>query len=270
MPELPEVQTVVSGLASTIVGKKIATCYSSGQTFRGRKMVIESEQIVGSTVTGCLRRAKYILIALSNGYTLLVHLGMSGKILVDNQALKHDHLILTFTDGSTLRFNDPRRFGVAKLTESSCLGQEPLLKNLGVEPLEAEFNVEALSAICRARRAPIKSVLLNANLVVGIGNIYASEALFESGILPTREANSLKDVELKRLYSSIVSVLKAAINSGGSTLRDYVRVGGDAGYFQHQFKVYGKQGKPCSVCDSPIQKIVISNRSTFFCNACQI
>lgn len=269
MPELPEVQTVVAGLKSTIIGKVITNCYSSGQTFRGRKMVIEQEKIIGSLVTSCKRRAKYILIGLSNGHTLLIHLGMSGKILLSKKELKHDHLVLTFGDGDTLRFNDPRRFGVAKLIAANMVHQDPLLKNLGFEPLEPEFNKEALGAICQRRSAPIKSVLLNANLVVGIGNIYASEALFEAGILPIRAARTLKAAELASLHASIIRVLLSAIKSGGSTLRDYVHVGGDVGYFQHQFKVYGKHSKPCSVCELLIQKVVISNRSTFYCRGCQ-
>ncbi len=269
MPELPEVQTVVSGLSQTIVGKTIESCYSSGQTFRGRKMIIDPHKLVSSTITSCFRRAKYILIELSNGHTLIIHLGMSGKVLIGAEARKHDHLILTFKDRTILRFNDPRRFGVVKLSKSNNLSEEPLLKNLGLEPLEPEFSARALRIICKNSAMPIKSLIMNANLIVGVGNIYASEALFDARILPTRKAHTLVYEEISNLYASIVRVLTLAIESGGSTLRDYAHLNGDVGYFQHQFKVYGKQTEGCAHCNSPVQRIIMSGRSTYFCSSCQ-
>jgi formamidopyrimidine-DNA glycosylase len=269
MPELPEVQTVVSGLSQTIVGKTIENYRYSGKSFRGKKALIDPQTLIASTIKKCLRRAKYILLELSNNYTLLIHLGMSGKLLFQSSDLKHDHLVLVFKDNTTLRFNDPRRFGILKVIKTNDLDNEPLLKNLGVEPLEPEFTTYTLGEICKNKNSPIKSVLMNANQIVGIGNIYASEALFDARILPNRKASTLSSKEISSLYISIVKVLTIAIQSGGSTLRDYVRSNGDVGYFQHQFKVYGRHDKPCTHCGFHIQKTIMSGRSTYSCNKCQ-
>ncbi|MCE2991360.1 MAG: bifunctional DNA-formamidopyrimidine glycosylase/DNA-(apurinic or apyrimidinic site) lyase [Candidatus Jidaibacter sp.] len=269
MPELPEVHTVVCGLQSSIVGLTVKSSKCSELTFRGRRMQIEQQELVGRKIISCRRRGKYIIIEFESGDILLIHLGMSGKVLINAGAQKHDHLTITFTNGSALIFNDPRRFGVVKFIRRAHFAKEPLLCNLGLEPLELEFTKEALANICAGRKAQIKSVIMNANLVVGIGNIYASEALYMAGILPNRRSCDLSSQEIQKLHASIIEVLNLAIKSGGSTLRDYVRSNGDVGYFQHQFKVYGKHGEPCRACNKEIQKIVIGARSTFFCNGCQ-
>ncbi|MDF3047191.1 MAG: formamidopyrimidine/5-formyluracil/5-hydroxymethyluracil glycosylase [Candidatus Midichloriaceae bacterium] len=269
MPELPEVHTVVCGLKSSIVGLTVKSSECSKLTFRGKSIQLGAQDLLGRKIINCSRRGKYIVIGFENQDALLIHLGMSGKVLINASAQKHDHLTIVFADNSTLTFNDPRRFGIVKFIKRADFAKEPLLCNLGLEPLEPEFTQEALASICANKKAQIKSVIMNANLVVGIGNIYASEALYMAGILPNRRACDLSSQEIQRLHASIIEVLNLAIQSGGSTLRDYVRSNGDVGYFQHKFKVYGKHGEPCAVCDKEIQKIIIGARSTFFCTGCQ-
>lgn len=272
MPELPEVHTVVEGLKSVILGKTIESCYLTDKHFRGAKLLFNPNDLLGLTVKSCKRRAKYILIGFTNNSTLLLHLGMSGKALAASSFKEsiHNHLIIKFTDLFYLIFNDPRRFGMIKLIGADGLADEPLLVSLGLEPLEKEFTARALHDFCLDSKSPIKSLLMNNKFIVGVGNIYASEALFDAGIMPNRPANTLSYNEAIILHKAIIKVLQLAISSGGSTLRDYADSRGQSGNFQHYFNVYGKNGLGCVKCSDLVKKIVIGNRSTFYCSTCQI
>jgi len=219
-------------------------------------------------ITKIERRAKYLIIHFGKFKDeLVIHLGMSGKILLgkDLTRKKHDHVVFHFTDSSEMVFNDARRFGVVTL--KSMAGD--LFKHLGPEPFSAEFDIKYLYDKLKTRKAPIKPALMDQTLVVGVGNIYASEALFRTKISPKTPANKLTKPKLTALIKNIRNVLQESIESGGSTLRDYVRSDGDTGYFQHHFDVYGKKGKPCPRCDGTIAQITQAGRSTFYCPNCQ-
>lgn len=285
MPELPEVETVCIGLAQALIGRGIIGVEVRRKGLRVPFPVDLTQRITGGVVTAIHRRAKYILIALDNGQTIILHLGMSGRltteVMCDSQPLqygKHDHLIVQFTGSPALllRFNDPRRFGLCEVTSTSNLDQHKLLKPLGIEPLSDEFTAEYLHKILKGKGTSIKLALLDQHIVAGIGNIYACEALFYAGISPLRHAGDCTYIMLERLVTTIRQVLLAAIAAGGSSMRDYVRVDGSAGAFQDQVAVYDQAGKPCPSCTCDlaktegIQRVVQGGRSTFWCKIKQV
>ena len=272
MPELPEVETVRRALAARLVGRRLTRVEARRADLRTKLPRNLRARLLGRTVTGVGRRAKYLLVELDDGATMIVHLGMSGRILLHNRATPpgpHDHVILGIDDGTLVYFNDARRFGLLALADTEALQRHPLLKDLGMEPLDGSFNAAALAAALRGRKTSIKAALLDQTVIAGLGNIYASEALFQAGISPRRRAGSLGAPRCERLTAAIKDVLKRAIAAGGSTLRDHRRPDGELGYFQHDFAVYGRAGQRCPGCDcggkSRIRRIVQTGRATFFC-----
>lgn len=275
MPELPEVETVCRGLAKAMTGQRI----KSVETRRGGLRIpfpSNLKEIEGQKVTGITRRAKYILVALSGKQTLLMHLGMSGRMLIQGNNAphapeKHDHMILELSNGTRVVFNDPRRFGLVDLAASADVETHKFFRHLGPEPFSKEFNTAYLLARLKNKIPAIKVALLDQQLVVGVGNIYASEALFRAGIDPRRKAGSLRKAEADKLITSIHEVLTAAIKAGGSSLRDYVQADGELGYFQHHFAVYDREGEACARCTCKpektggINRITQAGRSTFYC-----
>lgn len=273
MPELPEVETVVRGLRPLLVGERLTQIIVRRPDLRWPLPPDLGQRLTGATVTGIERRAKYGLIATDRADTLIFHLGMSGRFVQLTPAEvaapgPHDHvLLLTRTHALALR--DPRRFGSLSLVRTADAARHPLLAGLGPEPLAAEFDAARLAAAARGRHTAIKSLLLDQHVVAGIGNIYACEALFASGIHPARAAGRVSAARLARLVQAIRAVLAAAIDAGGSTLRDHANVSGAPGYFQTRFHVYGREGAPCVTCGRPIRRLVQSGRSTFYCPHCQ-
>jgi len=276
MPELPEVETVARGLALRMVGKTFAKVEQRRPDLRFPLPADFARRLTGRGITAIRRRAKYLLIDLDDGQVVLGHLGMSGRMLVSDtrpEALEtHDHLIFTLDDGVCVRFNDARRFGMMDLVPLAELDQHKLLRDLGPEPLGNEFNGPALAAALKGKKTPIKSAILDQKLVVGVGNIYASESLFRAGLSPKRIAATVQGERAERLATSIKQVLTEAIAAGGSSLRDYVQADGELGYFQHQWKVYDREGQACPGCDCDlartggIRRLAQSGRSTFYCS----
>jgi len=272
MPELPEVETVRTGLDAALKGSKIA-----GVTLRRADLRIPfpenmAARLAGKTIESIRRRAKYLLFDLGGGDVLIAHLGMSGRFSVVPKFSKklgtHDHVVITLTDGRALIYNDPRRFGLMTIAQSSELTSHPLFAALGPEPLEKEFSTAYLKLELTRRNTAVKVALMDQALVVGVGNIYASEALFLAGIDPNIPAKTVAD-RAKPIIAVIRKVLTDAIESGGSSLRDFMHVSGESGYFQHRFNVYGREGKPCFSCGEPVRSTRLSGRSTFFCPHCQ-
>jgi formamidopyrimidine-DNA glycosylase len=271
MPELPEVETTRRGIAAHVTGVGIKEVII--RRYDLRQPVSEGiSAIEGRSIQGVTRRAKYLLLEIEDGSTLLIHLGMSGGLRVIDPAAawkKHDHVGITLENGKQLRFHDPRRFGlVLRLTEVDPLSHA-LLKNLGPEPLEGGFTVDYLKAACAKRSAAIKLVIMDAKVVVGVGNIYASEALFRANIRPATAANRVTPPQLRKLVASIREVLSAAIEEGGTTLRDFLNSDGQPGYFKQRLFVYGRKGEPCRGCGSLIQQAVLGQRATYWCPSCQ-
>ncbi len=271
MPELPEVETVVRGIKGALIGQQIKSLTLSGKNFRFPYPEDFELRIIGDKIVDVKRRAKYILIYLENDKCIVIHLGMSGKLLVGKNLVpaKHDHAIFEFHSCLQMKFNDPRRFGLITLLDSNLILKHSLFQNQGVEPLEKGFNSQYFYDLIQRRKIAIKLLLMDNKAIVGIGNIYASEILYKSLIHPMIPANVLNIVQCQSIVSNIKSVLLEAIDSGGSTLRDYVRSNGDIGYFQHKFMVYGKNKKPCINCGTLISKIIMGGRATFFCAQCQ-
>jgi formamidopyrimidine-DNA glycosylase len=270
MPELPEVETICRGIAPHIIDQTIKQVLVRQPRLRWTVSKTLAVDLAGLTIRSVTRRAKYLLL-VTNGGTLLVHLGMSGRLRILNseqEAGKHDHIDFIFTNGTVLRFNDPRRFG-AVLWTIEAASEHKLLKNLGVEPLSEACNGELLFQLSRKRKVPIKSFIMNSHIVVGVGNIYANEALFMAGLLPTRHAGTIVLEDYGRLVDCIRVVLKHAIEQGGTTLKDFVNESGQAGYFQQQLRVYGRAGLHCVNCQQPLQEIRMANRTTVFCSGCQ-
>lgn len=272
MPELPEVETVVRGLRQSITGQKITHVTLRRKDLRAPFPAGFANAVQGGVIEEISRRAKYIIFRLDNGMSILAHLGMSGRFSVlpglPNRYEKHDHAVFVLGDGRALIFNDARRFGIMTFVKSSELADHPLLAHLGPEPFSKTFSPAYLKAQLLKRKAPIKPVLMDQELVVGVGNIYASEALFLSKIDPRKPASAVAS-SAASIIKSIRAVLEDAIESGGSSLRDFVHIGGEAGYFQHHFNVYGRKGKPCVRCKTPIGAITQAGRTTFFCPKCQ-
>lgn len=280
MPELPEVETVRRGLIPAMQGRVIEKAEVRRPDLRFALPPRMAERLTGATVTALRRRSKYLLADLSTGETLLVHLGMSGRMLVSGVMLgtffhdhpapeKHDHVVLHLSGGARVTFNDARRFGAMDLLATETADRHPLLATLGPEPLGNDFNETYLAARLQGRAAPIKAALLDQHLVAGLGNIYACEVLFRAGIAPTRAAGQIADPGA--LVPVIREVLAEAIAAGGSSLKDFRRTDGELGYFQKDFAVYGREGQPCRTpgCPATIARIVQSGRSTFFCPTCQ-
>lgn len=272
MPELPEVETVVRGLAQAVTGKRLARLELTRRDLRSAIPPDLAQNLEGRRVERFSRRAKYILMHVEGGGVLIAHLGMSGRMVIvppgtTKPREKHDHAIFYFEDGTELRLNDARRFGLLDYAEEGHLAEHPRFRHLGPEPLSNEFNGPALSLLLKGKKTSIKAALLDQHVVVGIGNIYACEALFGAGLSPKRLAGTVQHERAERLATAIRDVLTRAIAAGGSSLRDYVQASGELGYFQHQWAVYGKEGEPCPDCDcgKGIKRIVQGGRSTFYC-----
>ncbi len=275
MPELPEVETVKRGLAPVLEGQSIARAIARRPDLRFPLPDGFGQRLTGRTVLSVKRRAKYLLIGLDDGTTLIAHLGMSGcfRIYENNPPPleKHDHVILSTESGAEVRFNDPRRFGFMDLAAAGQLQDHPMLKGIGPEPLGPDFDEGVLTRSLKGRKSPIKTALLDQSVVAGLGNIYVSEALFRAGISPKRTAATIKGVRASRLYKAIVDVLEQAIAAGGSSISDHRQPNGELGYFQHSFTVYGREGEACPECDCDIahnggiRRIQQSGRSTFYC-----
>jgi formamidopyrimidine-DNA glycosylase len=275
MPELPEVETVCRGLAAKLEGRALVRVVQRRPDLRYPLPERLSERLTGRRVERLERRAKYILIHLDDGMTVLIHLGMSGRMTFGpapaGPPTAHDHIILETDDGTVVTFNDARRFGMLDLVSRNALDVHPALAGLGPEPLGPDFTPGSLSRALAGRASPIKIALLDQRVVAGLGNIYVSEALFHAGISPRRQAASVAGRRAERLVPAIRDVLTAAIAAGGSSLRDYVQASGELGYFQHSWAVYDREGQACPGCSCDvaatggIRRIVQSNRSTFFC-----
>ncbi len=272
MPELPEVETVRRGLEIALAGAVIEKAVLRRKDLRVDFPKGFAGALSGRRIESIARRAKYLLFTLDSGDVVIAHLGMSGRFLIHLAAPatfdKHDHLVMHLADGRCLVFNDARRFGLMTITQSQNVQKHPLLARLGPEPLDKEFTTAYLEKALKVRTTAIKPAIMDQALVVGVGNIYASEALFDAGISPKRPANKAAR-DAGALAKAIHKVLSAALASGGSSLRDFMNVGGESGYFQHQFKVYDRAGKPCMKCKTSIKTIRQSGRSTFFCPTCQ-
>ncbi len=272
MPELPEVETVMRGLTGPLAGRRLARVDVRVPALRWPLPANLAARLAGRRVLRLSRRAKYILIELEGEEVLLAHLGMSGRMLVvppgvHRAAETHDHVVLTTEEGLEVRFNDARRFGMLDLIPLADLAGHRLLRDLGPEPLGNAFSGPVLAAALQGKRTPIKAAILDQKVVAGVGNIYASEALYEAGLSPRRLAATVQGARAERLAGAIRSVLTRAIAAGGSSLRDYVQVNGELGYFAHQWAVYDREDQPCPGCDCGrgIRRLVQAGRSTFYC-----
>lgn len=282
MPELPEVETVRRGLEPVMTGHVIARAEVNREGLRWPFPPRMAERLTGARVLGLRRRSKYILADLSTGETALIHLGMSGRMLIsgvvqgtfhhDHPApQKHDHVVLHMEGGARITFNDARRFGAMDLFPTEAAEGHPLLAQLGPEPLGNGFDEAYLAARLKGRASPIKTALLDQHLVAGLGNIYVCEVLHRAGISPKRQAGRIAAGRAAQLVPIIRQVLGEAIEAGGSSLRDYRQADGELGYFQHVFRVYDREGQPCPSpgCGGVIARIVQSGRSSFYCPRCQ-
>ena len=270
MPELPEVETVRRGLALKMTGRRIVNAELRRQDLRRPFPPMLARTLTGATIGTLARRGKYILIELDDSGTLLLHLGMSGRITAGPAEIPpapHDHVILTLDDGTVVRFNDARRFGLLDYVRRGEEATHPLLAGMGPEPLGPGFNGRYLAGKLAGKMTPIKAALLDQKIVAGLGNIYVCEALYRAGLSPRRLAATVAGARADRLTAAIRAVLSDAIEAGGSSLRDYVQADGELGYFQHQWAVYGREGEPCPGCRCAegVRRIVQSGRSTFFC-----
>jgi len=290
MPELPEVETVRKGLAPAVEGHVLKRVNAKRGDLRVAFPQRFSERLEGRRVMRLRRRAKYLLLDLDSKESLIVHLGMSGRLTIHGFDAplrpgrfhnktpedgsgngKHDHVVFETDEGTRIVFTDHRRFGLMTLLNTDALDEDALFKGLGPEPLDEAFTPAVLSAALRSKKTPIKSALLDQRVVAGLGNIYVCEALFRARISPKRLARSVAGVRAARLVPAIKAVLKDAIEAGGSSLRDYARADGELGDFQHRFAVYDREGMPCPAkgCKGKIKRIVQSGRSTFYCPSCQ-
>jgi formamidopyrimidine-DNA glycosylase len=290
MPELPEVETVRRGLAPAMEGARFTRVEARRRDLRWPLPKDFAKRLQGTMVDGLGRRAKYLLADLSSGDVLVMHLGMSGSFRVSHDGSElapgnyhherpkhavHDHVVFHMSNGATVTFNDPRRFGSMKLVPRAKLEQEPLLRSIGPEPLGNEFDARMLAKACAGKKASLKAALSDQRVVAGLGNIYVCEALFRARLSPKRRASTIADRNGKpnqraeALVEAIKTVLHAAIKAGGSSLRDHRRADGSLGDFQHNFQVYDRDGKPCPTCKGKVKRIVQTGRSTFYCPSCQ-
>lgn len=271
MPELPEVETTCNGIRPHIVGKKITDVIIRQNQLRWPITKNLRERLLGLKIESVSRRAKYCLLQTNSTETVIIHLGMSGSLRISNidqPAEKHDHVDFIFNDNTVLRFNDTRRFG-AILVTSEPIAKHKLISQLGPEPLSEEFTGFHLYRLSKNRKATVKSFIMDGHNVVGVGNIYASEALFMAGILPTRAAGNISLKRYQKLAECIKIVLQQSIDQGGTTLRDFVNEQGKPGYFQQSLSVYGRVNEPCINCSSPIKQLKIAQRASYFCSVCQ-
>lgn len=291
MPELPEVETVRKGLSPAMEGAMITRADVNRPDLRWPFPPNMAKRLTAQTVLRLRRRSKYILADLSSGETLLIHLGMSGRMQVSGDSTfqefatrtigqfvhdhpaseKHDHVVFHMDNGARVTFNDPRRFGAMDLLETATADQHKLLSILGPEPLGNDFHENHLIDAFVGKNTSVKSALLDQRIVAGLGNIYVCEALFRANISPTRKAGNIAKPRVAALVPIIRNVLNEAIEAGGSSLRDFRQADGELGYFQHSFDVYGREGEPCHTagCTAVIKRIVQSGRSSFYCNTCQ-
>lgn len=282
MPELPEVETVRRGLVPAMEGAVITSVQVNRPDLRWPFPENMAARLTGQRVTALRRRSKYILADLSGGESLLIHLGMSGRMTVSGDPLgqfhhdhptpqKHDHVVFDMDNGACITFNDPRRFGAMDLMDTAAADTHPLLAKLGPEPLGNAFDESYLADALKTRNTPIKSALLDQRIVAGLGNIYVCEALYRAGISPKRRARNISSARAAALVPIIRDVLRDAIRAGGSSLRDFRQADGELGYFQHSFDVYDREGQPCRTpgCTNTIHRIVQSGRSSFYCPSCQ-
>jgi formamidopyrimidine-DNA glycosylase len=287
MPELPEVETVRMGLAPAMEGAMLKKVEVRNRRLRWPIARDFERRLTGKKVEGLGRRAKYLLADLSSGDVLVMHLGMSGSFRVGKDAKpgvyyhekskskSHDHVVFHLSNGATVTFNDPRRFGSMKLVRRAKLDDEPLLRGLGPEPLGNAFDATMLAQACAGKNTSLKAALLDQRVVAGLGNIYVCEALYRARLSPKRMASTIADRNRKpngrarALVDAIKAVLNDAIKAGGSSLRDHRRADGSLGDFQHNFRVYDREGKPCPDCKGKVKRIVQNGRSTFYCPSCQ-
>jgi len=288
VPELPEVETVRLGLQPVMEGRR----FTSVQTRRGDLRVPFpndfAARLTGRRVVKLRRRAKYILGDLDSGETLVIHLGMSGRMLVHTQSTrkklgnygrqngaimsdadKHDHVVMETDAPARIVFNDQRRFGLMLLVETAELDEHKLFKGLGIEPLGDAFHAAFLTKALKGKKTPIKSALLDQRVIAGLGNIYVCEALFRARVSPKRQAIKVRPDQIALLAPAIKSILREALKAGGSSLRDHKRTDGEIGMFQHRFKVYDREGEPCPACKTKIKRLVQAGRSSFYCPNCQ-
>lgn len=270
MPELPEVETVMRGLAPVWEGRRFTRVVANRPDLRRPLPEALGQRLTGASVLRLHRRAKYGLVDTDRGDTLIIHLGMSGRMRVDPEGLlKHDHVVFDTDNGRTVAFNDARRFGSLDLVPTDALADHPLLAGIGPEPLGPGFGLPLLQVIFADRLAPAKAILLDQRLIAGLGNIYVCEALYRAGIHPETPGARVTAAQLERLAPAIPAVLMEAIAAGGSTLRDHAAPDGTLGYFQKDFAVYGREGEACGACGTAVARIVQSGRSSFFCPSCQ-
>lgn len=269
MPELPEVETSCHGIRPHCVGSKINKIEVRQKKLRWPVDENISKKLASVEITAVNRRGKYILLQVGKSQ-LMIHLGMSGSLRVLQKPVapgKHDHVDICLSNNKVIRYNDPRRFGSIILNKDGL--SHPLLAKLGVEPLEDEFDGSYLHQVCTKRSGAIKALIMNGQLIVGVGNIYAQEALFRAGIHPARGANKIAKHRLDLLVDAIKQILAEAIEAGGSSLKDFTSTEGKPGYFQHTHQVYGRGGMPCNICKAPLKQKVISQRTTAYCSHCQ-
>lgn len=273
MPELPEVEVLRRSLAPRLTGDRIAEVTVRQRALREPVPAVRlARELPGRRIEGLRRRAKYLLIDLEGGRTLVVHLGMSGRLTVAPAGAPveaHEHVAFGLASGGRLRFRDPRRFGLVLLAATGRLERDRHFAHLGLEPLDGELTGERLAERARGRRGPVKPFLMDAGVVVGVGNIYASEALHAAGIHPRRSVARLSAVRWERLAVAVRETLARAIEQGGTTLSDFADGEGNAGYFQVSLAAYGREGEPCRRCGRPIRRIVQAGRGTFYCAGCQ-
>lgn len=278
MPELPEVETVMRGLRARLEGRRIVRAAVNRPDLRWPFPAGLADRLTGAEVLSFRRRAKYILMRITGGESVLIHLGMSGRMNlslgIPNSETPHEHMVIEVDDGWRVGFVDPRRFGSVDLVRTDAEDAHRLLTGMGPEPLDEAFSVAMLNGALAGKKTPIKAALLDQRLVCGLGNIYVCEALFRAKISPVRLAHTVPGARAARLVPAIKATLTEAIAAGGSSLRDYVQPDGELGYFQHAWKVYGREGEPCEACPGAprcagIGRIVQSGRSTFYCGRVQ-
>ncbi|MCW8929732.1 MAG: bifunctional DNA-formamidopyrimidine glycosylase/DNA-(apurinic or apyrimidinic site) lyase [Gammaproteobacteria bacterium] len=270
MPELPEVETTLQGISSHVLNSPITQVNIRNARLRWPVPDDLATQLIQQSITKIKRRAKYLLLFTDRG-TLIIHLGMSGSLRIippHSPYDKHDHVELCFANGNALRLKDPRRFG-AVLWTTAPIDEHPLLSHLGPEPLSNEYNADTLFKLSRKKTVAIKQFIMNSKVVVGIGNIYANEALFASGIHPKRAAGKISKQRYEKLCIESKRILKEAIAQGGTTLKDFVGGTGKPGYFKQELLVYGRKDQPCVTCKKPLKEIRLGNRSTVYCTHCQ-
>jgi len=272
MPELPEVETIRRGLTPLLVGRRVTAVTVRERRLRQPIAVRTLARLRGARLTAVRRRSKYLLLDTDAGLTLLLHLGMTGRIWVaeaDGPARPHQHVVFGLDDGRELRFADSRRFGLLEVVPSGRLDRHPRLAGLGPEPLEDGLSAALLFRATRGRRKPVKNLLMDTRAIAGVGNIYACESLHRAGVNPRRPVGRVGEAAWERLVGSLRAVLEEALGAGGTTLRDFLNAEGEAGYFAVSLRVYDREGEPCGRCGRRIRRIVQAGRSTFFCPGCQ-